>query len=527
MLAIAIIVFREVLEAALIISIVMAASTGIVGRHRWVAYGLAGGIAGAATVALFAATIAATFAGIGQELLNAAILFLAVVMLGWHNLWMAQHGRELAQEARALSHAVVAGTRPLSALALITGAAVLREGSETVLFVYSVAASGTDGLGAMIAGAMTGVGGGIAVGIALYAGLLRMPVGRLFAVTSWMILLLAAGLAAQGAGFLVQADMLPPLGLDLWDTSFLLSETSIPGKVLHTLIGYVAQPSGTQVLFYVLTIAVIGVPMRVVGKGALVRRRAISLFMAAILVASGLIAWPNPAHADFQVRSPIVEYREFEFEHNGSVTFDHKPDLNKDQSYTYSLGIGLTPFWKVELEGETQSPPGGNLSYQATTLENTFQLTPQGKYWADLGFFAEYSHGAPRGSTNTVKVGPIAQKETPGFGSYNLLHTLNVFLEREVGPHSTSRTGFFPAWQSRVELHPLFEPGFEIYGSIDDLGRAGKFKDQQYDGGPMFAGAYSFAPYGKVKYELGYLVGFTPATPRGTMRWKFEYELAF
>jgi FTR1 family protein len=412
-------------------------------------------------------------------------------------------------------------------LALITGAAVLREGSETVLFVYSVAASATDGLGAMITGVLIGVASGMAVGIALYAGLLRIRVGRLFAVTSLMILLLAAGLAAQGAGFLVQADVLPPLGLDLWDTSFLLRETSILGKVLHTLIGYVARPSGIQILFYVLTIAVIGLLMRLVGKSASDRRQVISTSVAAVLITSGLLAWPNTARADFQVRSPIVEYREFEFEHNGSVTFDHKADLNKDQSYTYSLGVGVTPFWKLELEGETGAPPGGNLSYQATTIENTFQLTPQGKYWADLGFFAEYSQGTLRDSTNTVKAGPIVQKETPAFGSYNLLHTLNVFFEREVGPHSTSRTGFLPAWQSRIELHPLFEPGFEFYGSIDDLGRAGKFRDQRYNAGPMFAGAYSFAPYGKVKYELGYLFGFTPATPRGTVRWKLEYELAF
>jgi high-affinity iron transporter len=486
MLAIAIIVFREVLEAALIVSIVMAASAGIAGRNRWVGYGLLGGVSGAATVALFAASIAETFAGVGQELLNASILFLAVVMLGWHNVWMAQHGRELAQKARAVSHAVTAGTRPLSALALITGAAVLREGSETVLFVYSVAAGATDGLTSMISGALVGMAGGIAVGIALYAGLLRMPVDRLFAVTSWMVLLLAAGLAAQGAGFLTQADVLPSLGSNLWDTSAVLSESSILGKVLHTLIGYVAQPSGIQLLFYTMTLAVIALLMWLVTRRASVPKRQMSA-LAAIVTAGSLLGWPNAAWADFKVRSPIVEYREFEFEHNGAVTFDHRTGLGNDQSYTYSLGYGLTPFWKIELEAETGAPPGERLSYRATTLENTFELTPQGKYWADLGFFAEYSQAAQRGAAHTVKFGPIAQKETPGFGGYNLLHTLNLFFERELGPNSTSRTGFAPAFQSRIALHPLLEPGFEIYGSIDDLGRTGKFRDQQYNAGPVLS----------------------------------------
>jgi hypothetical protein len=247
------------------------------------------------------------------------------------------------------------------------------------------------------------------------------------------------------------------------------------------------------------------------------------LFLAGLVQVMGA----SSARADFKVRSPIVTYREFEFEHNGSVTLDHKPESNRDQSYTYSLGLGVLPFWKIELEGETEAPPGGTLTYEATTVENYFQLTPQGKYWADLGFFFEYSHGAQNGSTNDVAFGPMVQKETSGFGKYDLLHTLNVFFEREVGSHSTNRTGLLTAWQSRMLLDPLFEPGFEIYGSIEDLGHAGKLNDQQYNVGPMFAGSYSLAPYGKLRYEFGYLFGTTSNTPRGVIRWRFEYEISF
>src|SRR5215471_7121487 len=119
MLGAAIIVFREVLEAALIIGIVLAA-----------------GVVVAGLVALFAAEIAAAAAGIGQELLNAVILLLAVGMLGWHNVWMSRHGRELAATARQVGDAVISGARPLYVLAVVVGLAVLREGSETVLFLY-------------------------------------------------------------------------------------------------------------------------------------------------------------------------------------------------------------------------------------------------------------------------------------------------------------------------------------------------------------------------------------------------------
>ena len=86
-----------------------------------------------------------------------------------------------------------------------------------------------------------------------------------------LITLLAAGMAAQGADFLVQADYLPPLGVRIWDTSWLLSDSGLAGRVLHTLIGYVDRPSGIQLIFYVATIAMIGGLSRLVGRLPLAR----------------------------------------------------------------------------------------------------------------------------------------------------------------------------------------------------------------------------------------------------------------
>ena len=115
------------------------------------------------------------------------------------------------------------GAQPLWALALAVGLAVLREGSEIVLFLYGIAATAGGGGGMALGGALGLVGGALA-GAALYLGLVSIPMRHLFAVTSWMILLLAAGMAAQAADFLVQADLLPPLGGELWDTSFVLTD---------------------------------------------------------------------------------------------------------------------------------------------------------------------------------------------------------------------------------------------------------------------------------------------------------------
>jgi high-affinity iron transporter len=266
MLGAAIIVFREVLEAALIVGIVLAASAGAARRGFWISTGLAGGVVGAGLVALFAAEIASAAAGIGQELLNAVILLLAVGMLGWHNIWMSRHGRELAATAREVGDAVISGARPLYVLAVVVGLAVLREGSETVLFLYGIAAGGGLSAGSLIAGGTLGLAGGVAVGAALYLGLLRIPPRRLFTVTSWMVLLLAAGMASQAAGYLVQADLLPPLGNAVWDTSVMLTEDSVLGKALHTLIGYVSRPEGIQILFYLATLLAIWLLTRIVGS---------------------------------------------------------------------------------------------------------------------------------------------------------------------------------------------------------------------------------------------------------------------
>lgn len=262
MLASALIVFREVLEAALIISIVFVASEGVAKRGRWISGGLIAGVLGAIIVAAFAGVIAEAAEGLGQEIFNAGVLFVAVGFLGWHNIWMHKHGREMAQRMKAVGESIVAGRTPLVMLAVVVGLAVLREGSEVALFLYGISVGGVDAYG-MMAGSLLGLAGGVTLGFAMYFGLVHIPARHLFSVISWLILLLAAGMAAQGAGYLVQADILPELGGVLWDSSGILAQDSIPGQLLHTLIGYEDHPLGIQLLFYVLTAAIIWTLMRV------------------------------------------------------------------------------------------------------------------------------------------------------------------------------------------------------------------------------------------------------------------------
>ena len=253
----ALIVFREVLEAALIVGIVAAATTGIPGRTRYIAGGLAAGLVGSILVAFGAEKISQLAEGMGQELFNASILGIAVVMLAWHNIWMSVHGRELAASAKQLGRDVVSGAREMSVVLVVIAVAVLREGSETVLFLYGVAISGDASQGAMIAGGAIGLVGGVAVGWFLFKGLLRIPLRHFFTATSVLVLLLAAGMAAQAARFLIQANMLPSLASPLWDTSGVVDNSSLLGKVLQGLLGYDAQPSGMQMIFFVAVFAAI------------------------------------------------------------------------------------------------------------------------------------------------------------------------------------------------------------------------------------------------------------------------------
>jgi high-affinity iron transporter len=278
MLPALVIVFREAIEAGLIVGIVLAATKGVARRGLWVAYGIAGGVVGACVVATFASRLAGLFQGTGQELFNAGVLALAVIMLTWHNVWMSSHGRAIAEDMKKVGAAVASGERTLMALSIVVGVAVLREGSEVVLFLYGIASQGGTTQSAMLAGGSLGLLGGGLLSALMYLGLLAIPAGRLFAVTSALITLLAAGMASQAVLFLQQAGYLNTLTTPVWDTSWLLPQegpgfAGILGRMLHTLIGYSDAPSGAQLIAYAATVVTIGALMQFAGK-ALPRQRA-------------------------------------------------------------------------------------------------------------------------------------------------------------------------------------------------------------------------------------------------------------
>lgn len=276
MLATLIVVFREVIEAGLIVGIVMAATRGVAARGRFVLFGIAGGLFGACVVAMFASEISAALEGFGQEMFNVAILGAAVLMLTWHNVWMARHGREIATQMKAIGAAVAEGSRTLTALSVVVGVAVLREGSEVVLFLYGIAISGGNSTLSMLTGGALGLAMGVAVGTVTYLGLAKIPNRRLFAVTGWLLALLAAGMASQAAAYLQQAQVITVLSAMMWDSSALISDGSIIGKALHTLVGYTDRPSELQLVVYLATLAITFTLMRLFAPQPMVSKPAIA-----------------------------------------------------------------------------------------------------------------------------------------------------------------------------------------------------------------------------------------------------------
>ena len=256
-----IVVFREAMEAGLIVGIVLAAAEGVAAGGRWIAGGVMAGVAGASVVAAFAGALS-------------SILVFAAVMLGWHIVWTSHHGRAMAAELRQVGQAVRLGQRSLAALAAVVAVAVMREGSEVVLFLFGIfAASHTDPL-LLVGGGAIGLALAGLVSWLLYRELVATPLRRLFGVTNCLIALLAAGLAGQAAAVLHSADLLPGWGERLWDTSGILADENLVGRSLHALIGYSARPSGIQLTAWAASLLALAVPVPCCGPAACACARA-------------------------------------------------------------------------------------------------------------------------------------------------------------------------------------------------------------------------------------------------------------
>ena len=343
-----IIVFREAMEAGLIVGIILAATEGVAGRRRWIAGGIAAGLAGASLVAVFASRLSNLFEGAGQEVFTAAILGFAVVMLSWHILFMSRHAREMTRGMRDLGTAVQLGERSLAALAAVVAVAVLREGTEVVLFLYGSL------IGSGVAGVQLGLGGAAGLALAgglsflLYRGLAVIALARLFSVTNALIALLAAGMAGQAAALLSSVDILPAWGQQLWNTSGFIADNSFAGRSLHALVGYSARPSGIQLAAWAATLALL------LGAARLISRLPPPKLAPAVLLAFVTLGF-HPARAD---DPPLVVFKNHRF----VPATVNVPAGKKFKLHVMNSDNTADEFESTDLNREILVPPGSTIT---------------------------------------------------------------------------------------------------------------------------------------------------------------------
>ena len=519
MLGVALIFFREVLEAALVVGIMAAATCEVAGRSRWILAGLGAGLAGACLLAVFAERLAGAAAGMGQELFNAGVLLTAVAMLGWHTLWMARHGRELARTTGSIGADVAAGRRPLYAVAVVIGLAVLREGSEVVLFLSGLLASGTTDNRSLLLGAAAGISAGVLVGVGLARGLRIIPIRHLFSVTTILLALLAAGMAARAVAFLCQAGYCSEFTQTAWDTSAWAADGSALGQFLNALIGYTALPMVIQVLAYVVTLGLLAV------AAALSRRPApgapTRLALAAGLLLLGGAATPSNVQAAFKVYSPYVEAGEWEFEFGGHRNVDDDPAQDDAHSLSYEVGYSPTARWHTAVGLKTEGEPDQGNVLTEFQWENIFQLTEAGQYWLDLGAYVEYAKGLEHGDDQALEWKVLLEKSVGPW-----VAVANPIFAKPFG-EDAGGVEFEYAWGTYYRWMPLLEPGFEAYGGVGEITNAKPLAQQEHLLGPDVRGVFTFDNAGRLKYNLGYLFGLTEGTPDGVFKFELEYEVRF
>lgn len=263
MLASLIITFRETLEAALIVGIILSYLTRTKQtRYRSTVYmGVGAGIAASVLGAVLFIMVAGGFTGNAEKIFEGITTLIGAILLTTMILWMLKQkhiARELEQKvAVELTEAHKFG---LFALVFVS---VLREGIETVIFL---GASNLVTKGGSMIGALSGVVGAVLLSYAMFVGSLRMNIKKFFNITSVVLILFAAGLVAYGVHELQEAALIPTAIEQLWNINPPVNpDNSYPafhdkgsiGSILKGLFGYNGNPSLIEVLSYVLYLGMV------------------------------------------------------------------------------------------------------------------------------------------------------------------------------------------------------------------------------------------------------------------------------
>lgn len=248
-----IVVWRESLEAMLVIGVLLAwivrqPDARALTRVLW------GGAAAGVVLALGLASLAygaeTWLAGEAQDWFQAGMVFLACALMTQMVFWMRRHGASLKRELEAgAARAIEAGNR--LGVAVVAALAIAREGMETVVFLYGIAAEAQGAaLGRIYAMALLGFVLAALTAWAVARGARFLSYRTFFRISEVVLLVTAGALLGTGVDKLIGIDRLPTLGDALWDSSALLDDSQGLGAFLASFAGYRAQPSGMVLLAY-------------------------------------------------------------------------------------------------------------------------------------------------------------------------------------------------------------------------------------------------------------------------------------
>ena len=241
-----IIVLREVLEAALLLSVLLASERFLHCNRRWVLPALLLGLAGAVTYGHFLDSISGLFDGVGQEICNALLQIATFALIA---LLAFQIPQQLKSAPRRTSNRIALLMAAMVAMALT------REGSEIYIYVsgfWNV----SDFFSAVALGSIVGGCIGFSIGVLIYYLLLARPLRQEPAISISLLALIGAGLASQAARLLIQADWVSTAG-PVWDSSSILSEQSLLGQLAYALVGYEASPAAFEVVVYLGSLSLV------------------------------------------------------------------------------------------------------------------------------------------------------------------------------------------------------------------------------------------------------------------------------
>ena len=261
MIAALVLAFREGLEAALILGIVLSVLRRVGRRDQermvWFGAGLAALLSLAAGIGLYALGI--SFEGRAEEIFEGLAMLFAAGVLTWMIFWMDRQGRNMQAELEQdVQRAATGGGKwAIFSLAFL---AVLREGIELTLFL--TAASFTTTAGATVVGGLLGLAAAIVAGWLIFATTARLNVRAFFQVTSILLIFFAAGLVAHGVHELNEAGWVPAVIEQVWDINPILDENSAAGQILKALFGYNGNPSLMEVVAYLGYWAVVLLALR-------------------------------------------------------------------------------------------------------------------------------------------------------------------------------------------------------------------------------------------------------------------------